>query len=607
LVDPRRLTWSNAQYAYHLEDDDGDLTFNSDDSAPGMPKCVVVDERFDWGDDKPPRVPWSDTVFYEVHVKGFTQRHPDIPAALRGTYAGMASAEAIAHFKGLGVTSVELLPVHAFVDDQHLVEAGLRNYWGYNSIGFFAPDMRYSATGTLDEFKGMVKLLHAAGLEVVLDVVYNHTAEGNHFGPTLSFKGIDHPVYYRLSSEDRRYCVDYTGTGNTLNAEQPIVVRLIMDSLRYWVQQMHVDGFRFDLASALGRNEAGFDAHSSFFAAIAQDPVLSQVKLIAEPWDATDRGYRVGGFPTGWAEWNGRYRDDMRAFWRGDDGTLANFANRLCGSADLYQHDGRSPLDSVNVITVHDGFTLRDLVSYNDKHNEANGEENRDGESHNISWNCGAEGDTEDAEINALRERQQRNLLATLFVSQGTPLLLGGDELGRTQHGNNNAYCQDNELSWFDWHLPQTEILQPFVRKLIALRRSLPALRRTGFFTGMANEDGKADISWCNTAGLEMQTEEWDQAEARSAGVVLCGRQTGQQSADGEPMHSDSVLILVNGFHEAQPFVLPPHRGTQWTVRLDTAFAEGVPVQHDWSAGDAYPMAGRSLVLLTQETPPTSA
>jgi glycogen operon protein len=593
------VKWSSAHYAYDQQDSDCDLSFNSEDSAGAMPKSMVVDGRFDWGDDKPPRVPWRDMVIYELHVKGFTQRHPDVPEKLRGTYEGLATPAAIAHFKKLGVTSLELLPIHAFVDDHRLVELGKRNYWGYNTIGFFAPEMRYSATGSIDEFKRMVKALHEAGLEVILDVVYNHTAEGNHMGPTLCFKGIDNPSYYRLAA-DPRYYSDVTGTGNTVNTHHPMALKLIMDSLRYWVQEMHVDGFRFDLASALGRGKSEFDIRSSFFAAIIQDPVLSHVKLIAEPWDTGEGGYRVGGYPTGWAEWNGRYRDDVRSFWRGDEGALPAFAKRLSGSADLYQHSGRRPVDSINIVTVHDGFTLRDLVSYNDKHNEANGESNRDGESHNSSWNCGVEGETEDEAINTLRARQQRNFLATLFLSQGTPLLLGGDELGRTQKGNNNAYCQDSALSWLDWHIPMAEQLQGFVQKVIALRKSLPALRRTNFLTGIPSVDGKKDLTWFNAAGLEMKQEEWLNPAARSACAVWCGRQTGELDEDGKPLHSDTVLIMFNAYHDKLKFVLPPYHGKQWTAQLDTAQTDGRPAKDQWHAGERYPVAGRSLVLMTQ-------
>ena len=596
------IEWCSALYAYDLDSDEGDFAFNPEDSAPYMPKCEVVDESFDWGEDQPPLVPWADTVFYEVHVKGFSKLLDSLPEALRGTYGALASDVAIAHFKALGVTSIELLPIHTFVDDQRLVESGLRNYWGYNTIGFFAPDLRYSMTGTLAEFKGMVKLLHAAGLEVILDVVYNHTGEGNHLGPTLSFKGIDNTTYYRLSAEDPRHYHDVTGTGNTLNTFAPEVLTLVMDSLRYWVTEMHVDGFRFDLAVALGRGAYHFDTCSSFFAAVAQDPVLSRVKLIAEPWDVGEGGYRVGGFPVGWAEWNGRYRDAVRSFWRGDEGALPEFAQRLCGSADLFAHNGRDPTDSINFVTVHDGFTLRDLVSYNHKHNEANLEDNRDGESHNNSWNCGVEGFSDDPEVHKLRARQQRNLLATLFVSQGTPLLLAGDELNRTQQGNNNAYCQDSPISWIDWSDPGAPEMFAFVQRMTALRRELPALRRTTFLNGWADEtDGKRDISWINADGLEMDEAEWMKPIARSAGAVLCGHMTGEIDDDGNPVRSHSVLILFNAYHEDLPFVLPPHRGTRWTLRLDTTLgAEEAPERDEWEAGEVYTMTGRSLVLMTQ-------
>lgn len=607
LLDPHarkvvgKVEWSQALYAYPLGGEAEDHEMDTHDSALFVPKAVVVDDQFDWGDDRPPRVPWKDTVFYELHVKGFTQRHPDIPQALRGTYAGLASAEAIAHIKSLGVTSVELLPVHAFVDDHRLVDMGLRNYWGYNTLAFFAPEMRYNASGTLAEFKGMVKLLHAAGVEVILDVVYNHTAEGNHLGPTLSLKGIDNPAYYRLSADDPRYYHDVTGTGNTVNSVHVAGLRLILDSLRYWVEQMHVDGFRFDLASAIARHsDAAFDTYSSFLSAVSQDPVLSHVKLIAEPWDTGDGGYQVGGFPLGWAEWNGRYRDSVRSFWRGDDGALSGFAHRLCGSADLYQAGGRGPTASVNIVTVHDGFTLRDLVSYNEKHNDANGEDNKDGENHNISWNCGVEGETDDPEVLALRLRQQRNFLATLFVSQGTPLLLAGDELGRTQQGNNNGYCQDNELSWLDWRSGQDAGLKEFVRHMIALRRELPALRRTGFFTGQADAQGRKDITWFNHLGLEMNEEEWCDPLARSAGALLCGRQTGEIDDAGCSVASHSVLILFNAYHENLPFMLPEHRAQRWRVRVDTSSFDDAPEGIEWVPGDHYPLTGRSMAVLTQ-------
>lgn len=607
LIDPYArvlrgaLPWSQAHYAYDLEDDDGDLSFNNEDSAGVMPKCEVIDEAYDWEGDTLLHTPWRDTVICELHVKGYTQRHPDVPPALRGTYAGLATEPVIAHMKSLGVTAVELLPVHAFLDDHRLTAMGKRNFWGYNTLGFFAPEMRYSATGEVNEFKDMVKRLHRAGIEVLLDVVYNHTAEGNHLGPTLSLRGIDNAAYYRLA-HDRRYHVDFTGTGNTLDTHHPMALRLVMDSLRYWVTQMHVDGFRFDLATALARGggSADYDIRSSFFAAVAQDPVLSQVKLIAEPWDLGHGGYRVGGFPTGWAEWNGRYRDDVRAYWRGDEGALPAFARRLSGSADLYQHDGRRPVDSINLVTVHDGFTLRDLVSYNEKHNEDNGEGNRDGESHNLSWNCGVEGETHDEAVLALRARQQRNFLATLFLSHGTPLLLGGDELGRTQQGNNNAYCQDNELSWVDWTEARHHPLKAFVARLAALRRSLPALRRTDFLTGLPGPDGRKDLTWFNSAGLEMSADEWHNPAARSACAIWCGQQTDERDAQGRPQPCESVLMIVNAYHDRLRFALPAYRSDAWTVVLDTAAPEGEPPRREWHAGERYPVAGRSLVLMTQ-------
>jgi isoamylase len=596
------LEWTPALYGYDMEAEEADLSVNSDDSAPFCFKSEVVDERFDWGDDRPLRTPWRDTVFYEVHVKGFTQRHPGVPEALRGTYAGLASPAAINHLKQLGVTAVELLPIHAFVDDQRLVEAGLRNYWGYNTLGFFAPEPRYSASGRIDEFKQMVKALHEAGLEVILDVVYNHTAEGNQLGPTLCFKGIDNAVYYRLSPEAPRMYVDYTGTGNTLNSQHPVVLRLIMDSLRYWVTEMHIDGFRFDLASTLGRTASEFDLFSSFFATLAQDPVLSKVKLIAEPWDLGEGGYRVGGFPTGWAEWNGRYRDAVRDFWRGQDSTVAELSRRICGSSDLYQHSGRCPNDSVNLVTVHDGFTLRDLVSYNEKHNEANREDNNDGESHNRSWNCGAEGETDDPDVQALRLRQQRNLLTTLLISQGTPLLLGGDEIGRSQGGNNNGYCQDSEISWYDWDLtPDQRGMLGFVQRLIALRKGQPALRRHQFLTGEKDDHGHRDVTWFNPSAREMTPRAWEKPALRTVAAMFCGRHTGAEDVQGGQGDAESLLILINGHHEKVAFTLPAHfRQKDWTACIDTAGHEGEPAQRDWRAGQVYPLAERSMVVFTQ-------
>ena len=447
------VRWSDALFGYTVGHKRADLSLDRRDSAGGMPKCKVIDPAFTWGDDRRPVVPWHEMVIYELHVRGFTMQHPDVPPPLRGTYAGLATAPVIDYLQRLGITTVELMPVHAYVDDRNLVQAGLRNYWGYNTIGYFAPDSRYSASGKVSEFKTMVKALHSAGLEVILDVVYNHTAEGNELGPTLAFRGIDNAAHYRLRPDDRRYYMDFTGTGNTLDMQHPRVLQLMMDSLRYWVQEMHVDGFRFDLASALARELHEVDRLGTFFDIIRQDPLLSQVKLIAEPWDLGEGGYQVGNFPSGWAEWNDKYRDTMRAYWKGDGGLIGDFARRLTGSSDLYGRSGRRPHASINYITVHDGFTLRDLVSYNEKHNEANGEGNRDGAANNLSWNCGVEGPTDDPAINELRERQVRNLLGTLLLSQGVPMMLAGDEIGRTQRGNNNAYCHDNEISWVDWAL----------------------------------------------------------------------------------------------------------------------------------------------------------
>jgi glycogen operon protein len=600
------ITWSPALYGYEVGGEQEDFTISGADSAAGMPKSQVIDDQFDWGDDRPPAVPWEDTVFYELHVKGFTQQHPDVREDLRGTYAGLASEAAIAHYKRLGVNAIELLPVHGFVDDQRLVEHGLRNYWGYNTIGFFAPDVRYGShagdgPATIAEFKGMVKLLHAAGIEVILDVVYNHTAEGNHLGPTLCFKGIDHSTYYRLSPADRRYCVDYTGTGNTLNTDNAIVVRLITDSLRYWVQQMHVDGFRFDLATTLGRAAADFTHHSKFFRAIAKDPVLSKVKLIAEPWDVGNNGYQVGGFPKPWAEWNGGYRDGIRDFWCGPVGHVNDVAPQLAGSSETYRHSGRGPNASVNIVTVHDGFTLNDLVSYNQKHNEANHEDNRDGENHNRSWNCGAEGDTDDEVVIALRERQKRNLIATLLLSQGTPLLLAGDEAGRTQGGNNNGYCQDSPISWLDWNFDERRLrMLAFTEQVLALRRDNPALRRSRFFTAEPDENGHKDITWLTPQGDEMSIEAWQQPDRHSLAALLCGFRIGEQRA-GEPAPTgDSILILINRFHEPVEFTLPKLRGDAWMPLIDTRTATGLPGDAGTPRTAPYVVTGRSMVVLTQ-------
>jgi isoamylase len=564
--------WNEAVFPYHFgapESSRNDL-----DSAPFVPKSVVINPFFDWGQDRRPNTPWHRTVLYETHIKGFTAMHPDIPDDLRGTYAGMAHPVAINYLQRLGITAVELLPVHQFVQDSTLQAKGLRNYWGYNSIAYLAPHNEYARAGhgeQVQEFKHLVKTMHEARIEVILDVVYNHTAEGHHLGPMLSFKGIDNAAYYRLSPENRRYYVDYTGTGNSLNMRHPHVLQLIMDSLRYWVLEMHVDGFRFDLAAALARELHEVDRLSAFFDLIQQDPVVSQVKLIAEPWDIGEGGYQVGNFPALWSEWNGKYRDTVRDFWRGTDRTLAEFAYRLTGSSDLYQGTARSPYASVNFITAHDGFTLRDLVSHNDKHNEANGEENRDGEGHNRSWNCGEEGPTTNAAVLALRARQQRNCLATLMLSQGVPMLLGGDEIGRTQRGNNNAYCQDNEVSWYDWKNADQKLLQ-FTRRLIRLRQRHPVLCRRRWFQGRDPHGvGVGDIGWFTPAGAEMSDADWQAGFAKSLGVFLNGSAIPTTDERGERVLDDSFYIMFNAHHDAQEFRLPPPAwGTRWTQVLDT-------------------------------------
>jgi len=617
LVDPyakavtNRMTWHDAIFGYPIGDPEEDLALDERDSAPYMPRSVIPDGAFSWGNDRPPQIPLHDSIIYELHVKGFTQLHPDVPKPLRGTYAGLAWPSVVNYFTSLGITAVELLPVHHFLDDRHLVERDLHNYWGYNTLAYFAPDARYSSSGDLGgqiaEFKAMVKTLHAAGIEVILDVVYNHTAEGNHLGPMLSMKGVDNPVYYRLVDDNLRYYMDYTGTGNSLNLLQPRTLQLIMDSLRYWVTEMHVDGFRFDLATTLARGLYEGDRLSSFFDTIHQDPVLSQVKLIAEPWDVGPGGYQVGNFPVLWAEWNGKYRDTVRRYWKGDEAQVAELAYRLSGSSDLYQHNGRSPYASINFITAHDGFTLRDLVSYNEKHNEANGENNQDGESHNNSWNGGVEGPTDDPQVNALRARQQRNLLATLLLSQGTPMLLAGDERGRTQQGNNNAYCQDNELSWLDWNLDNAgRDLLDFTRQLIALRKAHPVLRRRNFFQGRTIHGGDVkDIGWYRPDGVQMSDAEWDNGLVRCLGMLLNGQLMDEQNMSGQKVYDDVLLLLLNAYHEAIPFTLPvapggsdDPDGPAWQVLLDTT-VDGAR-HHAFAPGTAYELPGRSLVLLCQ-------
>ena len=575
---------------------------NDMESAPFMPHCIVQQPFFDWVGDRQLRRPWHETVIYELHVRGFTQRHPEVPPELRGTYAGLAHPAVIDHLKRLGVTAVELLPVHAFVHDRHLTERGLRNYWGYNSIAYFAPHNDYAADrragAAVAEFKQMVKALHQAGIEVILDVVYNHTAEGNEYGPVLCFKGIDNAYYYRLVAGDRRHYMDYTGTGNSLHMRHPHVLQLIMDSLRYWVLEMHVDGFRFDLAATLARELHEVQRLSAFFDIIQQDPVISQVKLIAEPWDVGEGGYQVGNFPPGWSEWNGKYRDCLRDFWRGRDETLSEFAYRFSGSSDLYADDTRNPYASINFVTAHDGFTLLDLVSYNDKHNEANGEENRDGTDDNRSWNCGAEGPTDDAEIGLLRARQRRNFLATLLLSQGVPMLLAGDEIGRTQGGNNNAYCQDNEVSWLDWTHADAELLD-FARRLVAFRHAHPAFRRRRWFLGRAIHGADCkDIAWFTREGVQMSEEHWGEWFAKSLGVFINGDTIPNPNTRGDPVTDASFYLVFNAHYEPLDFTLPgPPWGRRWAPLLDTArgWIEQAPTL---AAGDRLRASARSLLLL---------
>ncbi|HWT22422.1 MAG TPA: glycogen debranching protein GlgX [Solirubrobacteraceae bacterium] len=583
---------------------DADLEPDDEDDADAIPRCVVIDPRFEWEGDRPLRTPWHQTVIYETHVKGFTKRRAGVREDLRGTYAGLASEDAIRHLKALGVTAVELLPVHHIADEDFLHDRGLTNYWGYSTIGFFAPHSSYAATGIrgqeVREFKGMVKALHRAGIEVILDVVYNHTAEGNHLGPMLAFKGVDNASYYRLSPEDPRFYMDFTGTGNSLNVVHPSVLRLIMDSLRYWVVECHVDGFRFDLASALARELYDVDRLSAFFDTIHQDPILSQVKLIAEPWDVGPGGYQVGNFPVLWSEWNGIYRDVMRDFWRGE-ASIAEFARRLTGSSDLYETDGRRPFASINFITAHDGFTLHDLVSYNHKHNEANQEGNRDGTDDNRSWNCGAEGETDDPEVNELRRRQQRNFLATLFLSQGTPMLLGGDEIDRTQGGNNNGWCQDNEISWFDWELDEdAEALMEFTQKLIALRRAHPILHRRDFFTGSDTAGtGLPDAWWFRQDGLRMTGRDWNASGAHVVGLFLNGEGLTAPGPQGERIEDDSFLLLFNASPEDCTFTLPSRRfGEAWTFVLSTAEPDRAPGGEPLKWHGKLNVTSRSFTLL---------
>jgi glycogen operon protein len=593
------IAWDEALFGYHWGEPDSQ---NDEDSAAHLPKCVVINPFFDWDVDRPPRRPYHETVIYETHVKGMTETHPGVPENLRGTYAGIAHPAIIEHLTELGVTAVELMPVHHFVNDATLVDKGLANYWGYNTIGFFAPDHKYSSStspgGQVQEFKAMVRTLHEAGIEVILDVVYNHTGEGNHLGPTLSFRGIDNPAYYRLVDDDPQYYMDYTGTGNSLNVRHPHSLQLIMDSLRYWVLEMHVDGFRFDLAATLAREFYDVDRLSSFFDLVQQDPVVSQVKLIAEPWDVGPGGYQVGNFPPLWSEWNGKYRDTVRDFWRGEPGTVGEFAARLTGSADLYESSSRRPFASINFVTAHDGFTLGDLVSYNEKHNEANGDDNQDGESHNRSWNCGVEGETDDADVLALRARQQRNFLTTLFLSQGVPMLSHGDELGRTQRGNNNGYCQDNDLTWIAWDTVDEGLLA-FTRRVAQLRRDHPIFRRRRFFDGrpVRRGDRLPDIGWFTPDGQAMTEDDWEAGFGRAIAVYLNGDGIPDTDARGERMTDDSFLLCFSAHDEAIDFTVPSaDYCPAWQIVVDTM--DDAVVDAAVTPGQTISVGPRAIVVL---------
>jgi isoamylase len=590
------IVWSDAHFGYRVGSARADLSFDRRDNAAGMPKCIVVDTAFTWGNDRLLHTRWHDLIVYEMHVRGYTMKHPGVPPSLRGTFAGLASPGVTDYLSRLGVTAIELLPVHNYVDERHLIEKGLRNYWGYSPISFFAPCPRYLSRHDLGEFKTMVSRMHDAGIEIILDVVFNHTGEGNHLGPTLSFRGIDNKSYYRLVPNEERYYVDYTGCGNSLNLDHPRVLKMVTDSLRYWVNEMHVDGFRFDLATTLARRDGHFNPNSNFLASLEQDPVLSRVKLIAEPWDLGHDGYHVGDFPAGWSEWNDRFRDGVRRFWRGD-GPVPDLATRLTGSSDLFDRRGRRPRASLNFVTAHDGFTLADLVAYDGKHNDANLEDNRDGTDENWSWNCGAEGPTDDLAVLELRKRQKRNFLATLLLSQGLPMMLAGDELSHTQGGNNNAYCQDNDLSWIDWH---DDELVGFVRHLIAIRRSHPVFRRPRFFRGVATELPLKDITWFSPEGREMTQPDWEDLSRRCFGALL-GGDPGDRfiSLHGYPELDDTFLILLNGHPDPMEFVLPSAPGiARWTAVVNTAVAEVPPHRKTFTPGEPLVMIGRSLTLL---------
>ena len=593
------LEWNPACFGYVLESGD-DLTFDTRDSAPFMPRCVVTDDH-NGGHNKFSPVPWSDTIIYELHVRGFTRLHPDVPEDKRGTYAGLCDDKVIEYIRSLGVTAIELLPVHTYLRDPHLVEKGLSNYWGYNSIGFFAPDPLYAAdsASVTFEFRNMVSKFHEAGIEVILDVVYNHTAEGNEKGPTFSFKGIDNASYYRLQDKDKRYFVNDTHAGNTLNCSHPRVIQMVTDNLRYWVEEAHIDGFRFDLGTILAREENGFDNRSGFLKACCQDPVLAKVKLIAEPWDCGPGGYQVGEFPPGWAEWNDRFRDDVRDFWRGK-GKAGDLAKRLTASGDLYGFSGRKPWASINFITAHDGFTLNDLVTYNDKHNEANGEDNRDGNSNNKSWNCGEEGPSDNVEVNKLRERQMRNFLATLLLSQGTPMLLAGDEFGRTQQGNNNAYCQDNDISWLNWDIKEKgKSLTEFVRRLIALRKKYHILRHTRFMTGQYNAELKIkDVTWINANGHEMKDQDWQDEWMKCFGAIFDGRS--QATGIRKPGKEKTLMMIMNAHSDLCEFTLPD-AGGEWKLLIDTNIPD-VQENEIFQSHDIYQVTAHSLLLFSRES-----
>lgn len=613
LVDPYARAFDGefdghpSLFSYDTNDPENPEGRNTEDSLEHTMKSVVVNPFFDWGSDRSPNTPYNETVIYEAHVKGMTMRHPDVPESLRGTYAGLAHPSIIEHLKDLGITAIELMPVHQFLQDDRLRDLGLRNYWGYNTFGFFAPQQDYAAAqepgGAVSEFKGMVRAFHEAGIEVILDVVYNHTAEGNHMGPTIAFRGIDNEAYYRLVDGDKAHYMDYTGTGNSLNVRDPHPLQMIMDSLRYWVSEMHVDGFRFDLASTLARELHDVDKLATFFDLVQQDPIVSQVKLIAEPWDVGEGGYQVGNFPPLWTEWNGKYRDTVRDFWRGEPSTLGEFASRLTGSSDLYANNGRRPTASINFITAHDGFTLNDLVSYNHKHNDANGEDGRDGESHNRSWNCGEEGPTEDPRINKLRARQRRNFLTTLLLSQGTPMIAHGDEMARTQDGNNNVYCQDNETSWMDWELAdKNAALMEFTKRLITIRRNHPVFRRRRFLAGgpLGSEVGDRDIAWLVPSGKLMGQSDWDFAFGKSLMVYFNGKAIQEPDARGQRIEDDSFIMMFNAYHEPIDFTLPDTEfGPAWKLIVDTNVDTGYPDEaKTLRAGDSITVEARSTLIL---------